>query len=1400
MLRSLTTVIFTLFALSAVAATDPYAPPLYNNEEVPLPAWVKKELRDINALLREKLSPSDYLEILKGEHFLFAKYASKAQYKRNESQISEYESIKRLDKCREFLYQILSTPDNVKLFKRAYLPKDKIEGIFFRDDLRYCRDEIIYEHPTAVLTKGSGEMDSLSTMLTAWDSRTGRRVGRFSLPVCINSRVYTREAGEDELAYALFSFTTEGPRHYWNMQDIAHYIWVPSRGVFQTLLAPPDYMDGYIEPYSHNNPGDLYRELQLVQTPLKPLADKDDIQSGWRSTSYGAVDLLGQVYSAVGDDYRAERDFYVDADARGTEVVFTRTHNRLGYTAPEKNLSYIIDFDTLSTKRQPVSTYEQNRQRTEEVMNRMRRIMVPNPVTDGGDRADLLEHADYNERHLELGDATGGYVPFCFSEGHEDEGSSMAGGIIGLITPQEKAYLYKWDDLLKRRGGRLLPYEQCVTREATEYEGNMSSEVQEEFTPYVRTHFVRETDGGDSAEIVMVIETNDMHPTTLVLKLNVHDYSYTVEHVLESENSILCPVWLPEKNWFLKPVSNECYHIMQIGSDKSAEKLAELYVDPDRGFAIVLPDGRYAGSPGCESFLGYGEGKLSVGLGAMAPWLNRPAEVLAALGGNSDDVEALRATTARWLQSMGYDVKKMPGTPLVEHFPVVDVKLPQLLEKKESVEFDVTLRAARKAITSLDVRAAGSVVEQAGMDELLVPAGRQETFKLKVPLAVGQNWIEICPVDSTGTRGDTVRFRVVRELVTQDSNIYVVALGVSDYSDDSLDLQYAAKDAGDIAAAFARETGNKTRTLVLTDKDVTRDVLSRVREFLADSQLNDRVIFYVAGHGVLDDKLEYRFAPSGFDSERISETGISMQELAGVLQQAPARYCLLLLDTCHSGQIGEADVDKLALAGVSLPPGVRAIQKRGMKVKNTADILDSSRKKKRYIEDFFAMGALYRGVNIIAAAAGAEYALESGEWQNGVFASAIMQAISDKERTDRNADATLSVEELQRRVQVLVQHLTGGAQKPSVVMSEDGAMSIITPSVSWLSSAKKRITGWNTDSEQINNDWQKIREWCKSTCSAEEATELMQELARHDMPSDIYERLLELGADTTIAAVQASQVDNEVSRRNLDLAFKYGATAEAATKCLTVRMKYEKLMYLKQHGADIRSVGAEMLREKSSNWQSENEVEDNLRCIRLLLGDGVDVNACDVTGNTALHHAAAYMDNYRIRYMPRIIDELLRNGADIGIRNKAGKRPGDTDHGSRAYLEQRVRLLSGNTGKRQISHGNTGDRSSLDPLIARMAALKCKHADSALYQRRLLTLLPLIRNGADVDITLPETKGNTALHYSCAIGSLSITKWLLEHGANPNAVTNKGATPLMCVGSDNRNAIIQALRAYGAVR
>lgn len=89
-------------------------------------------------------------------------------------------------------------------------------------------------------------------------------------------------------------------------------------------------------------------------------------------------------------------------------------------------------------------------------------------------------------------------------------------------------------------------------------------------------------------------------------------------------------------------------------------------------------------------------------------------------------------------------------------------------------------------------------------------------------------------------------------------------------------------------------------------------------------------------------------------------------------------------------------------------------------------------------------------------------------------------------------------------------------------------------------------------------------------------------------------------------------------------------------------------------------------------------------------------------------------------------------------------------------------------------------------------------ATSKLYVKRIITLAPLVQEGADVDVTLPETKGNTLLHYACAISNVELVVWLVNHGADVNKKTNKGATPLNCVSGYNAAQIRAILIQHGA--
>ena len=109
-----------------------------------------------------------------------------------------------------------------------------------------------------------------------------------------------------------------------------------------------------------------------------------------------------------------------------------------------------------------------------------------------------------------------------------------------------------------------------------------------------------------------------------------------------------------------------------------------------------------------------------------------------------------------------------------------------------------------------------------------------------------------------------------------------------------------------------------------------------------------------------------------------------------------------------------------------------------------------------------------------------------------------------------------------------------------------------------------------------------------------------------------------------------------------------------------------------------------------------------------------------------------------------------------------------------------------------------GDPQMLDDgmfdIVAGQEERACTSAAEQLYRKRLLALLPLIQMSGDPDLTLPETKGNTALHYACSMGHVELVQWLVNHGANTRAVTNKGATVDACVGGKNEKLLRSILQ------
>jgi len=425
----------------------------------------------------------------------------------------------------------------------------------------------------------------------------------------------------------------------------------------------------------------------------------------------------------------------------------------------------------------------------------------------------------------------------------------------------------------------------------------------------------------------------------------------------------------PSNKWLFVPTSSG-YSIFKPFGDIPSEKLADIYFQDDNDYAIVLPNGSYAGSPGCESLLRLKAGDGSVDSSSIAPWRNRPAEVLKALGGDDEQIELLAKVTERWQKRIGFDPAK--PEPKASELPKIFVpERPPLWAKNQEAGFAIQWQQGAFPLKNVIVRVNGVESARFEGDTLTSAAETKGTVETKVKLAEGQNWIEVTAEDTEGCRSDLQRFRAILKKAPTQSKRYVVALGVSEYAKPELNLQFAAKDAKDLSAAISGQQSNQI--LLLTNHEVNLAALQQIRSFVGQASENDEVVVFCAGHGVLGDNLDYYFAGHDFDPQQVEKTGIKLDDLVYAISASKALKRLILLDTCHAGVVGEKDEMLLAQMNKKLPSGVRAVAQRGMKVQQAVDF--SAASKQRFIEEMFTLPGTIRGVNIIGASAGAQFAL-----------------------------------------------------------------------------------------------------------------------------------------------------------------------------------------------------------------------------------------------------------------------------------------------------------------------------------------------------------------------------------------------------------------------------------------
>ena len=197
--------------------------------------------------------------------------------------------------------------------------------------------------------------------------------------------------------------------------------------------------------------------------------------------------------------------------------------------------------------------------------------------------------------------------------------------------------------------------------------------------------------------------------------------------------------------------------------------------------------------------------------------------------------------------------------------------------------------------------------------------------------------------------------------------LHVLAVGINNYKDNTLDLRFAAPDAKALAAAFAThckgQPFREVRAHKLLDQQATRqEILNQLEEIRKKTQQQDLVVVFFACHGVKAGK-EYYLLTHEARFNALGDSALSGHDLRKHLGEFKCQV-LLMLDACHAADFGAGQ--KLAKLGMK-PAADDAAR----------DLTDNE-----------------IGVAVMCAAMGYEKA--EGKAGHGLFTQALLEALEKK--------------------------------------------------------------------------------------------------------------------------------------------------------------------------------------------------------------------------------------------------------------------------------------------------------------------------------------------------------------------------------------------------------------------
>lgn len=231
--------------------------------------------------------------------------------------------------------------------------------------------------------------------------------------------------------------------------------------------------------------------------------------------------------------------------------------------------------------------------------------------------------------------------------------------------------------------------------------------------------------------------------------------------------------------------------------------------------------------------------------------------------------------------------------------------------------------------------------------------------------------------------------------------LYILAIGISNYSNPDIRLQFPAKDAIDFSQSMLRQKGllyEKVELRLLTDNKANAENIRDGLYWLqTETTSRDIAMLYMAGHGVNNNVGDFYFMPVNANIERINASCVGYAEIKGAIA-AIAGKVIVFMDACHSGNI------------------LGNNQRRAAVISQAVNDLAETE----------------NGTIVFTSSTGRQFSLENPEWNNGAFTKALVEGLNGK--ADLFGRKVITVKNLDSYIANRVKGLTKGQQAPTTII------------------------------------------------------------------------------------------------------------------------------------------------------------------------------------------------------------------------------------------------------------------------------------------------------------------------------------------------------------------------------